>query len=130
MATLFSNNSEYKTYKVDQDATGCFIITDMEMLNMCLTLVNVDGPSSCDNPAFFDNISKKIKGTGNQYRVIGGNYIVILNADLILRSIEVPQIAQDQERELQTWWQNDLADVWREMYPHTCEDMVSDELLS
>ena len=63
------------------------------MLNMRLTLVNVDRPSSCDNPAFFDNISKKIKGTGNQYGVIGGNCIVILKANLILRSIEVPQIA-------------------------------------
>ena len=83
MAILFSNNFEYRTYKVDQDAIGCFIITDMEMLNMRLTLVNVDGPSSGGNPAFFDNICKKIEVTGNQYRVIGGDCSVSLNANLI-----------------------------------------------
>lgn len=76
MAILFNNNFEYKIDKMVRNVDGCFIIMDMEILNKHLTLVNMYGPSSGDNPAFFDNICKKIMETGNQYTITVGDWNV------------------------------------------------------
>ena len=60
VAVLFKNNFEYKIRNILKDREGRYILIDIEMLNKCLTLVNLYAPSSGDHPEFFDKVVNEV----------------------------------------------------------------------
>ena len=58
VAILFNNNFEYVVHSVERDPNGCFVALDIEMLKKRLSLINVYGPSSGDDPSFFTGNKK------------------------------------------------------------------------
>ena len=88
VAILFNNTFECKIFKVFRDPDGIYVILDVEIMKKRITLANVYGPSSCDKPDFFHNISNQIDRMGYQLIIAGGDWNVLLNITIDARNYE------------------------------------------
>ena len=118
VAIMFNNNFEYKVHSVVRDPDGCYIAMDIELLKERLTLLNVYGPSSGDNPDFFDRISNCVGQIGNDHVISAGDWNCVLNMKIDARNYQStanrPRI-RNKIRDFMTKF--NLVDVWREFYP-------------
>ena len=62
---------------------GRYILTDIEFLNRRMTLGTVYGPSSGDQPEFFEEVFNKITSFDSELIVVGGDWNAALNLSLI-----------------------------------------------
>lgn len=118
VAVLFRNNFEYKLHNVTRDPAGCYIVLDIELLKKRMTLVNVYGPSSGDDPKFFDTVNDKILEIGNECVIVVGDWNCPLNMSLDVknyaRAVTRPRIRQRIEKLIVDL---ELVDIFRELYP-------------
>lgn len=118
VAIFFNNNFEYKLHKVIKDKGGCFIIMDVEMLKKRITLVNLYGPSSGDDPSFLDKISRQIDQLGNDFVVAVGDWNCVLNMKLDLRNyLSAVYRPRTRKRIMDFMDVYDLVDIFRTFYP-------------
>ena len=61
---------------------GRYILTDIEFLNRRMTLGTVYGPSSGDQPEFFEEVFNKITSFDSELIVVGGDWNAALNHTL------------------------------------------------
>ena len=115
---LFQNNFEYKIHNVLRDPAGCYLILDMELLGKRLSLINVYGPSSGDNPAFFDMVFGKIQQIGNEHIVIGGDWNCVLNMNTDARNYTSTVNRPRTRAHIKSMMNElELVDIWREYHP-------------
>ena len=118
VAILFNNNFEYKGHDVLKDKEGCYIIMNLEFLKRKLTLVNLYGPSSGDNPGFFDNVCKHIEQFGNEQVIITGDWNCPLNVGMDNRNYaSTVNRPRTHKKLLNIMVEYTLIDVFREIYP-------------
>lgn len=115
---LFNNNFEYKLHKVVKDSDGCFIIMDIEFLNKRFTMINVYGPSSGDNPDFFEKISEHIDQFDNEYIISAGDWNCVLNMNKDARNYQsTVNRPRTRKKLFDIMTKHQLIDIWRELYP-------------
>lgn len=118
VAILFNNNFEYKMHEVIRDPNGCFIVMSMEILKMKLTLVNLYGPSSGDNPEFFDKVCEQITRVGNDNVIVTGDWNCALDMNLDVRNYARSENRPRTRRKISNiMTEHNLFDIFREMYP-------------
>ena len=122
VAILFSPSFEYKIREVIRDPEGQFIIIDVEMLQKRLTLGNIYGPSTGDNPAFFEKIFGIINRIGNDLQILGGDWNCTLNPAIdTLNYNNINARPRTRAKILDSMSDLDLVDVFRELYPYKRE---------
>ena len=92
------------------------------MMNMRVTLANVYGPSSGDNPAFFDKVTQKIEEVGSECTIFWGSWNVVLDVNVDYKCyysnyktfVNRPRARKEIEELI---IKLDLVDPWRELYP-------------
>ena len=71
VAILMNNNFDFKIRNVQRDEGGNWIILDIAMLSMDLTICCLYGPND-DQPNFYNNMKEMIDNIGNPYCIICG----------------------------------------------------------
>ena len=118
VAILFNNNFEYKLIDVIRDPEGCYIIMNLEILKIKLTLVNLYGPSSGDNPDFFEKILEIITNIGNEHVIMAGDWNCFLNPELDVRNYaDTARRPRTRRKINEIMTQHSFIDIFREIYP-------------
>ena len=73
-------------FEVFRDPDGSYIILDVEIMKKRITLVNIYGPSSGDQPDLFNNTSNQIDRMGNQFIIAGGDWNILLTITIDARN--------------------------------------------
>ena len=76
VAILFNNNFQFEILKHFADPKGRFIVTDIDIGDKIMTLVNVYVPNE-DNPAFFRNVWDKLCSFECDFIVLGGDFNLV-----------------------------------------------------
>ena len=120
VAILFNNNFEYKVHKVIRDPEGAYIVLDIELLKKRLTLVNVYGPSSGDNPNFIERLKDYIAEIGNDYTICAGDWNCVLDMKIDTRNYQSTINRPRTRYKIKEFMSNyNLVDAWREFYPNS-----------
>ena len=91
---------------------------DLEILKTRLTLVNLYGPSSGDNPAFFEKVSEIVENIGNDHVIATGDWNCFLNAELDVRNYaSTARRPRTRKKINEIMTDHNLLDVFREIYP-------------
>lgn len=118
VAILFNNNFEYKVHDVIKDPHGCYIVMDLEILKKRITLVNVYGPSSGDDPQLFQNVSNLVSGIGNENVVMGGDWNCALDFKIDVSNYDSVIYRPRMRKQIfDTMASHDLVDIWRDLHP-------------
>ena len=118
VAILFNNSFEYKIHNIIRDKEGCYLILDVTLLGKRLTLCNLYGPSEGDRPQFFENVFNIIKQTGNEEKIIAGDFNLVMNPLLDLKNYKNYNKKPNSKRILNNFISElDLIDIYREIYP-------------
>lgn len=78
VAILFNNNLSFKILRQLCDKEGRYIIVDLEVGELTLTLCNIHAPNT-DDPAFFKNVSKQMLSFKCDEIIIGGDFNFVLD---------------------------------------------------
>lgn len=115
VAVLFNNSFEYKLHEKILHDDGNYIILDLEMGSLRLTLVNLYGPNR-DDPRFYEEIRNKIIQIGNSSIIMCGDFNLVLdqNKDTVGYLHRNNQEAQQTVLDIK----NDmgLVDPWRALH--------------
>jgi exonuclease III len=118
VAILFNNNFDFKVLDIIKDPGGCYIAMNVKMLNKTVTLINIYGPSSGDDPAFFDNISICVEKFGNDHIIAAGDWNCVLNRAIDERNYTSATNRPNTRKKLLDMMTDlDLTDIFRELYP-------------
>ena len=119
VAILFNNNFEYKVLNIVRDPHGCYIVMDVEFLQKRITLINLYGPSAGDYPGFFDKICEFVKNSHSEHIILTGDWNCTLDMKIDCRNYS-SNVNRPRTRKkiLDMLEQNDLFDVFRELYPN------------
>ena len=122
VAIMFSPTFEYKIKEIIRDRAGSYIIIDVEMLQKRVTLVNIYGPSTGDNPLFFEKVYEIINEIGNDVNIIGGDWNCVLNAEIdTINYTNTRARPRSRAKILSSMSEFDLVDAFRELYPNKKE---------
>ena len=78
VAILFNNNFSLKSLRQLSDKEGRYIIVDLEVGELTLTLCNIYAPNT-DDPAFFKNVSEQMLSFKCDEIIIGGDFNLVLD---------------------------------------------------
>ena len=78
VAVLFNNNFPFKILRQLCDKEGRYIIVDMEVGELTLTLCNIYAPNT-DDPAFFKNVSEQMLSFKCDEIIIGGDFNLVMD---------------------------------------------------
>lgn len=112
VAILFNKNFEFKVNKVIKDHIGNYIILDVSVEGVKITLVNIYGPNQ-DDPKFFEKVQEKINKLDNDSIIICGDWNLVLDPKIDTenyRNINNPKARQfvlNMKDDLE------LIDIWR-----------------
>ena len=113
---MFMNNFEFKINDVKRDRNGNFILVSFSMKDKGILLVNVYGPN-LDTPAFYEELTEKVKEYQNHNIIIVGNRNLVLDPQLDsynYKHINNPKAKESVENMM---LELGLADIWREVNP-------------
>jgi exonuclease III len=112
VAVLMNNNFDLKVRNIERDQTGNWIILDITMLDMDITLVCLYGPND-DRPDFYHQVKNNIEKFGNPHCMICGDYNLV--QDQILDTFNYSNINNPKAKEtvLQMKVDMGLCDPWR-----------------
>ena len=114
---LIKNNCSYTIHRSVIDPKGRYVILDLTLLECRLTLVNLYGPN-VDNPEFFKEIIKILDEMPNLYRIIGGDFNLVLDNKMDKKGGNpVHQNKLSQEVILSWIRERGLVDIWRQNNP-------------
>lgn len=113
---LIHRSVPHTVHRVIPDPNGRFLILDIDIYNIRLTLCNVYGPN-VDDPTFYIELIREIEALPNDYRIIGGDFNLVL--DLNLDKMGGRNITNRKSQILiQNWMDDsDLLDIWRFHHP-------------
>ena len=78
VAILFNNNFSFKIMRQLCDKEGRYIIVDLEVGELTLTLCNIYAPNT-DDPDFFANVSEQMLSFKCDEIIIGGDFNLVLD---------------------------------------------------
>ena len=93
-------------------------MTDVEFLNRRMALGNVYGPSSGDQPEFFEEVFNKITSFGNELTVVGGDWDVALNPTLHTNHPSNIYMNRSKGRVQEFTERCDVVDNFRSLHPN------------
>ena len=118
VAILFNSTFEHKVHSVIKDPNGCYILMDIEIIDKRITLANVYGPSTGDNPDFFEKVFNLVNQIDNETVVIGGDWNCFLNPTIDSRNYASnPSRPRTRAKILNCMSDFNLVDVFRNLYP-------------
>ena len=92
------------------DADGRYVVLDIEIGNIRLTLASIYGPNS-DDSDFFVDLAALTENIENDNRIIGGDFNVVLNIERDKRGGQA-QTHSNSLQVIQTWMEEtDLIDI-------------------
>ena len=118
VAILFNSTFEHKVHSVIKDPNGCYILMDIEIIDKRITLANVYGPSTGDNPDFFEKVFNLVNQIDNETVVIGGDWNCFLNPTIDSRNYASnPSRPRTRAKLLNCMSDFNLVVVFRKLYP-------------
>ena len=100
------------------DPNGRYVILDITLDPIRLTLVNVYGPNS-DDVQFFVNLSSQIDELPNDLKIIGGDFNVIVNNNMDKVGGKPEHAHIKSQKIIQEWLQKyEVIDIWRTLNPN------------
>ena len=118
VAILFNSTFEHKVHNVIKDPEGSYILMDVDILDKRLTLTNIYGPSTGDNPYFFEKIFNLVNQIGNEIIITGGDWNCLQNPNLDSRNYSGNPLRPRSRRKINDWMGDlDLIDVFRKLFP-------------
>jgi len=116
VAILFNNNFPFKILRQLCDKGGRYIIVDLDVGELTLTLCNIYAPNT-EDPAFFKNVSEQMLAFQCDEIIIGGDFNIVLDVS-IDKAGGKPTTHWNSLKELKYIWENlDLTDIWRDLNP-------------
>ena len=106
-----------QVHDVIVDAEGRYVILDIEIGNIRLTLASIYGPN-LDDSDFFVDLAVLTENIENDNRIIGGDWNVVLNIEKDKKGGQA-QTHSNSLQIIQTWMEEtDLVDFWRLKNPN------------
>ena len=101
-----------------KDENGCYIALDIEIGKNRISLINIYGPSSGDDPAFIDKIEKILLEFNNSKTIIAGDWNCTLDFELDNKNYSSSLYKSKTRNKIkQIMNQYDLIDIWRNNNP-------------
>ncbi len=118
VAVLVNNNFDFKVRNIQRDQAGNWIVLDITMLSMDITLVCLYGPND-DQPRFYDNMKTIMENVGNPYYIICGDFNLVQNQSM--DTFNYVNINNPKAKEIVIKMKEDLdlCDPWRVLNPDT-----------
>lgn len=116
---LFKKNVDYTIHSINKDKEGRWIIIDVTILNLQITLVNIYAPNE-DNAIFFNGIRDCLNGIKNNQIVITGDFNTVLDIKKDRLGLNKCNNHPHAHKEIQELMASlDLVDIWRLKNPDT-----------
>ena len=108
------------------------LILDSQHGSNCITLANIYAPNN-DSPEFYVNVLDQIDAVGNDHRIIGGHFNLVLNKELDQKG-GLGNINENAAKLLKHRMQEEeLIDIWREQnqdkFGHTWKKINSPQII-
>lgn len=116
VAVLFNNNFEFKINNVESDINGNFIIVSFTSMEKELLLVSVYGPNK-DDPAFYDDLTQRIKRYKNNNVIVVGDFNIALEQEIDCFNYKHANNPKAKKALEEMMLELVLTDVWREGNP-------------
>jgi exonuclease III len=114
---MFAPNMAFTIHDKYIDQEGRFVIINVTINDVTLTLVNIYGPNN-DNDVFFMNVFENIELMGNDNRIIGGDFNCILDNNMDKRGGRPTHAHKNTQQLLNTYMdETNLVDIWRKQHP-------------
>ena len=112
---LFKNTFDFEIHDKIIDPGGRYIILDITIRGIRLTLGNIYGPNR-DDSLFFQEIINVIEGIPNDNRIIGGDYNLVLDLEKDKKGKADTKF--NAQKIILAWMdETDLTDIWRHQHP-------------
>jgi exonuclease III len=113
VSILFDKSVEKEIHLILTDPNGRYLILDVTIGDVRLTLVNIYGPNE-DNPNFFMDVIKQVEDIPNDNRIIGGDFNCVLDKEKDKKGGKEDH-ANIATRELLINYmeETELVDIWR-----------------
>ena len=116
VAILFDKSISKKIFQIIKDTDGRFIILDIEINIMRLTLANVYGPNE-DNSDFYIDFIEKIESIPQDNRIIGGDFNLVLEINIDKKG-GLKTTHMKSKCVLQSYMEEtEMIDIWRFQNP-------------
>ena len=116
VAILINNNFDFKVQSIDRDPTGNWIIMNINMLSMDITLCCLYGPND-DQPTFYNCVKETIENVGNPYCIICGDFNLVQDQQMDTFNYVNINNPKAKEMVLKIKDDFDLSDPWRVLNP-------------
>ena len=116
VCVLIKANVQHTIHSTVMDQDGRFIILDIEIHDVRMTLANLYAPSQ-DDPHFFQHLINEIECIPNDNRIIGEDFNLVLNIekDKCGRKTETHKRSNEM---IKAWMEEtELVDIWRHQSP-------------
>lgn len=115
VAILFKKKLDYKIKHQMISNDGRFIILEIEIGDVSLVIANIYGPNE-DKPQFFLNIFEQLDKLHNPYKLLGGDFNVVINPEIDrVGGLDTKPAAKNVI--LQYMDREDIFDLWRSVNP-------------
>ena len=116
VAILFNNNFTFKVLRQICDKEGRYIIIDIEVGELILTICNIYAPNKND-PIFFQNIREQMIMFRCEEIILGGDFNLVMDVKKDKKGGK-SSTHQNSLRVIQNIRDNlDLTDIWRDLNP-------------
>ena len=115
-AILFSKNLAKTIYTKIIDEEGRYIILDIDLNGLRLTLCSLYAPN-VDNEDFFLNVINHIESLPNDHRIMSGDYNLVLDLKMDKKG-GLPSTNSKSQAIINTYMeQTEMIDIWRFQHP-------------
>lgn len=117
VAVLFNNDFEFKVNNIDRDENGNWIVLNICMLSMNITLVSLYGPND-DQPNFYTHVKNVVNNFGNPHCILCGDFNLVQDQNLDTFNYLNRNNPKAKEIVLKIKEDMDLCDPWRILNPN------------
>ena len=114
---LIRPNFEHKVRRVKGDIGGNYLVLDLQIKDLDVTLINLYGPNN-DTPSFYDNITEIINEFDNTFNIICGDWNLIQDPLLDMKHYFRINNPKSREKVLNMKEKENLIDPWRDANPN------------
>jgi exonuclease III/hemoglobin-like flavoprotein len=109
---FINNNFEHTVHQCIRDNNCNFIILDITIEGLRISLVNIYGPNK-DSPDFYIQVKKQIGKMENDYVIICGDWNLVLDPIIDTKNYKFTNNPKARREVLNLKTELDLVDVWR-----------------
>ena len=114
---MFSKDMDTNMHQIVVDQNGRYVILDITINDVRLTLVNLYGPNK-DDEEFYINLFEQIELIGNDNRIIAGDFNTILDNAKDKKGGKLAHANINTQQLLNIYMdETDLIDIWRIQHP-------------